>query len=42
MAPALNVFLLVVVPSKIALSIAVMKRKLGAGILTLSGKPSNR
>ena len=42
MAPALNVFLFVVVPSKITLSIAVMKRKLGAGICTLSSKPSNR
>jgi hypothetical protein len=42
MAPTLDMFLLVVVPSKITLSIAVMERKLGTGILTLSGKPSNR
>jgi len=42
MAPAINVVLLVVVPSKVTPSIAVVKRKLGVGIFTLSSKPSNR
>jgi len=41
MTPTLYVILLMVVPAQIAFSIVIVKRKLGASILTLPGKPSN-
>ena len=41
MTSALYMFLLMVVPTKITFSIAIVKRKLRGSILTLPGKPSN-
>jgi len=41
MTPALYVFLVMVVPTKITFSIAIVKRKRRGSILTLSGEPPN-